>query len=70
VACNIFRYGQCNTQIEGTTAVVCRVVTCENPGRIDRFNCSTSVMVDDAVCGHEAGCLEPPPIQLPGVGGA
>jgi hypothetical protein len=70
VACNVFRYGQCNTQVSGTTAVVCRVITCENPGRIPEFNCSTAVMVDDAVCGHEAGCLEPMATQLPGVGGA
>jgi hypothetical protein len=70
VACNIFRYGQCNTQVAGTTAVVCRVVSCANPGHDPTLNCSTAVMIDDAVCGHEAGCLEPPPVQLPGVGGA
>ncbi len=70
VACNIFRYGQCNTQIAGTTAVVCRVVTCVNPGSIPEFNCSYSTMVDDSVCAHEAPCLEPPALQLPGVGGA
>jgi hypothetical protein len=70
VACNAFRYGQCNTHIKGTTAVVCRVVTCENPGHIPELGCSRAVMVDDAVCGHEAGCLEPAPVQLPGVGGA
>ena len=69
VACNIFRYGQCNTQIAGTTAVVCRVVSCVNPGSIPEFNCSYSTMVDDSVCGHEAPCLEPPAVQLPGVGG-
>jgi hypothetical protein len=70
VACNVFRYGQCNTHIKGTTAVVCRVVTCENPGANPRFNCSSALMIDDAVCGHEAGCLEPVAVQLPGVGGA
>ena len=70
VACNVFRYGQCNTHIAGTTAVVCRVVTCANPGRIAGTGCSTAVMVDDAVCGHEASCLEPPATQLAGVGGA
>jgi hypothetical protein len=69
-ACNVFRYGQCNTHIKGTTAVVCRVVTCENPGRIPHLGCSTAMMVDDAVCGHEAGCLEPVAGQLPDVGGA
>lgn len=70
VACNIFRYGQCNTQIAGTTAVVCRMVSCVNPGSIPSLNCSSATMVDDAVCGHEAPCLEPPAIQLQGAGGA
>jgi hypothetical protein len=70
VACNVFRYGQCNTQIAGTTAVVCRMVTCENPSLIPSLNCSSAIMVDNAVCTHEANCLEPPAIQLPGAGGA
>jgi hypothetical protein len=70
VACNIFRYGQCNGEIAGTTAVVCRMVTCENPGLIPDLHCSSAVMVDDAVCAHEAGCLEPMAQQLPGAGGA
>jgi hypothetical protein len=69
-ACNVFRYGQCNTQIAGTTTVVCRVVTCEKPSRIEGLNCNGTVMVDDRVCGHEAGCLEPVAVQLPGSGGA
>jgi hypothetical protein len=69
-ACNVFRYGQCNTHIEGTTAVVCRVVTCENPSRIESLNCNATLMIDEAVCGHEAGCLEPMAVQLPGSGGA
>jgi hypothetical protein len=69
-ACNVFRYGQCNTQIKGTTTVVCRVVTCERPNRIPGLNCNSTLMIDDAVCGHEAGCLEPMAVQLPGGGGA
>jgi hypothetical protein len=69
-ACNVFRYGQCNTQIEGTTTVVCRVVTCAKPSRIQEFNCNATLMINDAVCGHEAGCLEPVAAQLPGSGGA
>jgi hypothetical protein len=69
-ACNVFRYGQCNTHIKGTTTVVCRVVTCEKPSRIPSLNCNSTLMVDDAVCGHEAGCLEPTAVQLPGSGGA
>lgn len=69
-ACNVFRYGQCNTQIKGTTTVVCRVITCEKPSRIESLNCNSTLMIDDAVCGHEAGCLEPMAVQLPGTGGA
>jgi hypothetical protein len=59
VNCNVFRYGQCNAQIEGVTAVVCRMVVCENPSAFSELNCSASVAVDDAVCDHEAPCLEP-----------
>jgi hypothetical protein len=69
-ACNVFRYGQCNTHIKGTTTVVCRVVTCEKPSQIESLNCNATLMIDDAVCGHEAGCLEPMAVQLPGSGGA
>jgi hypothetical protein len=69
VNCNIFRYGQCNTQVPGVTAVVCRMVVCQNPGSIPHLNCSSSLAVDDAVCGHEAPCLEPPAVQLVGAGG-
>ena len=68
--CNVFRYGQCNTHIKGTTPVVCRVVSCENPGLIPSTGCSSALMVDDATCTHEAGCLEPPAVQLTGAGGA
>ena len=69
-ACNVFRYGQCNTHIKGTTTVVCRVVSCEKPSLIDGLNCNGTLMIDDKVCGHEAGCLEPVAVQLPGSGGA
>jgi hypothetical protein len=70
VACNVFRYGQCNTHVEGTTAVVCRMVVCENPATISELHCSAALAIDDAVCGHEARCLEPPAIELVGAGGA
>jgi hypothetical protein len=69
VNCNIFRYGQCNTHIGGTTAVVCRMVTCQSPGSIPALNCSSSVSVDDAVCAHEAPCLQAPALELAGAGG-
>ena len=69
VNCNIFRYGQCNTEIAGTTAVVCRMIVCENPATIPELHCSAALAVDDAVCGHEATCLEPPALELAGAGG-
>lgn len=54
--CNNFRYGQCNTEILGTTQVVCRMVTCRNPG--DLFvNCNHTLFIDNATCSHEANCL-------------
>ena len=69
VACNIFRYGQCNTQVAGVTAVVCRMVLCENPSTVPQLNCSASLAVDDAVCGQDAPCLVPPALELAGAGG-
>jgi hypothetical protein len=69
VDCNQFRYGQCNTQIYGTTEVVCRLVVCQNPSTMPEFNCNDSVAVDDSVCDHQAGCLETTATQLPGGGG-
>jgi hypothetical protein len=68
IACNIFRYGQCNPQIGGVTAVVCRMVVCENPSRISELNCSASLAVDDAVCEQDASCLEPA-IEVGAAGG-
>ena len=70
IACNIFRYGQCNPQVAGTTAVVCRMVSCVNPGTIPALNCSAAAQVDNNVCAHEAPCLQPPAVQLRGAGGA
>jgi hypothetical protein len=69
VDCNHFRYGQCNTQIQGTTEVVCRLVICQNPATVDGMNCNGTEMVDDNTCNHEAGCLEGLVVQVPGGGG-
>jgi hypothetical protein len=70
VDCNHFRYGQCNTQVEGTTEVVCRLVICQNPSTIDGLNCNGTEKVDNRTCGHEAGCLEGLATPLPGGEGA
>ena len=54
--CNTFRYGQCNTEVPGVTEVVCRMVTCTNPSTLFA-NCNSTLLIDNATCAHEAGCL-------------
>jgi hypothetical protein len=66
VACNVFRYGQCNTQISGTTAVGCRVVTCTNPAHIPGFRCNNTYMQENAVCRQDATCLDKDHTQVIG----
>jgi hypothetical protein len=70
VDCNHFRYGQCNTQVEGITEVVCRIVVCSNPASVAGFNCNRTLKVDDVTCRHGADCLKDAVVQLPGAGGA
>jgi hypothetical protein len=55
--CVVFRYGQCNTQISAVTPIMCRLVTCVIPCRIDCLNCNCSAAVDQVTCAHNAGCL-------------
>ena len=69
VDCNQFRYGQCNTQIEGTTEVACRLVICHNPATVSGWGCNATEFVDDRTCTHEADCLEGLAGPLPGGGG-
>jgi hypothetical protein len=69
VDCNHFRYGQCNTQISGTTEVVCRLVSCQHPASYAGFNCNRTLMIDDNTCTHEARCLDGLATPLPGGGG-
>lgn len=69
VACNVFRYGQCNPQISGVTEVVCRMVVCENPSLIPSLNCANSLAIDNAVCDHDVPCLDPQAVELAGAGG-
>jgi hypothetical protein len=57
VGCNVFRYGQCNTQIGDVTEVVCRVVVCEHPATIPGLNCNPTYKQDNVVCAQEAPCL-------------
>jgi hypothetical protein len=64
VACNVFRYGQCNTQVGGVTPIVCRVITCTNPATIPGYKCNPTFMADNKTCGHEAGCLDESHVQI------
>ena len=56
VCCNVFRYGQCNTQIGGVTEVVCRLITCTPPWRWDP-NCGRTVRTDNETRSHSSRCL-------------
>ena len=57
VACNVFRYGQCNTQIAGTTAVVCRQISCVPPWELYPGACGRSSATDNNTAQHNAPCL-------------
>jgi len=58
--CVNFRYGNCETDVEELTPVVCRVILCRNPCSFDRYEgCSCSGPVDNRTCAHEAACLPP-----------
>jgi hypothetical protein len=55
--CVVFRYGNCNADIPYVTPILCRLVTCVIPCRIDCLDCTCSAAVDQTTCQHEAGCL-------------
>lgn len=59
VCCNVFRYGQCNTQIAGVTEVVCRLITCAPPWEWDP-SCGRTVRTDEETRSHSSGCLPGP----------
>jgi len=63
VACNVFRYGQCNADVPGTTEVVCRVVVCAHPASIPGLECNATYKEDDRTCSHEAECLPSAPTK-------
>jgi hypothetical protein len=56
--CNVFRYGQCNTQVGPTTEVVCRVIKCSNPCVLYPGTCSCTSFVDNNTCSHDSPCLK------------
>jgi len=61
--CNVFRYGQCNTQIECYGAIACRVVTCTPP--YDLFDCDSTTLWDDSTANHSSFCNTAEPAAPP-----
>lgn len=63
VACNQFRYGQCNLDIpySNTGPVVCRIVSCTPPWQQYGGVCTTSSATDQSTASHSAPCVGAPP---------
>jgi hypothetical protein len=59
VACNQFRYGQCNTQIpwSNTGPVLCRLISCTPPWQQFGGTCGSSSATDNQTASHSAPCL-------------
>ena len=59
VACNQFRYGQCNTQVplSETGPVVCRLVSCTPPWQQYAGTCSTTSRTDNNTTTQSAPCV-------------
>ena len=66
INCNVFRYGQCNTQVPQTTPIHCRLITCVNPASIPGLNCNDTVLTDNNTCGHDVPCLKPSNAEILG----
>ena len=56
VCWNVFRYGQCNTQIGCAGPVACRVVTCVPPYLLFP-SCGRTTLYDNTTANHTAPCL-------------
>lgn len=54
--CNVFRYGQCNTQISGVTAIACRMIKCVNPCTLYSA-CTCTYKQDDTTCSQEEDAI-------------
>lgn len=55
--CTGFRYGQCNQGIRCLGPIMCRIVTCTEPWRLDG-TCTTASRTDNATRYHSRPCLE------------
>jgi hypothetical protein len=54
--CNVFKYGQCHTEIPGVTAIACRVIKCVNPCGLYSY-CNCTYKQDNSTCSHEEDAI-------------
>ena len=62
VACNQFRYGNCNRQIECFGPIACRVVSCTPPYQL-YSTCDQTTLWDDSTANHTVDCPAPQPAR-------
>ncbi len=64
--CTSFRYGNCNNAYACIGPILCRVVTCTEPWKIEPTCSSAAVRTDNNTASHNRPCLQvplpPPPI--------
>ncbi len=63
-SCTVFRYGQCNQNVQCVGPIVCRVVTCTPPWIWSTACTSTPVLTDNNTRFHNSSCLPNQP-RLP-----
>ncbi|MHB1986482.1 MAG: hypothetical protein ACYCSF_00620 [Acidimicrobiales bacterium] len=69
-SCFQFRYGQCHTDVGCSGRIVCRIVSCVEPWKLD-LDCGTTYMWDSATAEMNAPCntkvpqAPPPPCDSP-----
>jgi hypothetical protein len=54
--CNVFRYGQCHTEVPRVTAIACRVIKCVNPCTL-YSSCNCTYKQDNVTCSHEEDAI-------------
>lgn len=63
--CTSFRYGNCNNDTACIGPILCRVVTCTQPWKIDATCSSSAVRTDNRTLTHNRPCLQAPPPTPP-----
>jgi hypothetical protein len=66
--CTHFRYGNCSNHLACVGPIVCRVVTCTEPWKIEPSCSSSAVRTDNNTRNHNRPCLQASPPIYPVVG--